>query len=134
MDFSEKLRILRTNKNLTQSQAAKLCNVSLRTYKGYELGERMPKSHEIFLSISEAFNVDVKSLMSDESEFILNIKNKHGNSSEKDARQMIDGVLGLFAGGELTLEDKKAVLDALEEAYYKAKLENKKYGKGKFNE
>ena len=34
---------------------------------------------------------------------------------------MINGVIGLFAGGDLTLEDKKAVLDTIEEAYYDAK-------------
>ena len=129
MTFKEKLRLLRSTMNLTQAEAAKLANVSLRTYKGYELGERMPKSHETYLQLAEAFNVDLKYLMSDEDEFVLNIKDKHGSQASKDAKEMIDGLLGLFAGGELSLDDKKAVLDALEEAYYKAKIENKKYGK-----
>jgi surface antigen len=40
---------------------------------------------------------------------------------------MINGVIGLMAGGELPEEDKKAILDAIQEAYYIAKVENKKY-------
>lgn len=127
MNFSEKLRLLRSNLRLTQREAADLAGVSLRTYKGYELGERMPKNHDTYMNLSSAFNVDLNVLLSDEEEFVLNIKEKHGSKAKKDAQEMIDGVLGLFAGGEISLEDKKAVLDALEEAYYKAKIENKKY-------
>ncbi|NLW53133.1 MAG: helix-turn-helix transcriptional regulator [Tissierellia bacterium] len=127
MDFSEKLRLLRSKQRLTQGEAAKLAGVSLRTYKGYELGERMPKNHDTYINLCSAFNVDLNLLLSDEEEFVLNIKEKHGSSAKRDAQEMIDGVLGLFAGGEISLEDKKAVLDALEEAYYKAKIENQKY-------
>ena len=40
---------------------------------------------------------------------------------------MVQGVIGLMAGGELPEEDKKAILDAISEAYYIARTENKKY-------
>ena len=40
---------------------------------------------------------------------------------------MVDGVIGLMAGGEIGEEDKKAILDSIQEAYYIAKSKNKKY-------
>ena len=38
-----------------------------------------------------------------------------------------------MAGGDLPEKDKKAILDAISEAYYIAKNENKKYGSNKRN-
>lgn len=126
MDFAEKLRILRTNLKLTQQDIANLSGVSLRTYKAYELGERTPRNHEVLIKLANVFEVDVDSLINDEEEFVLNIEQKHGELAKKDAKEIIEGVLGLFAGGQMSLEDKKAVLDALEEAYYIAKIEQDK--------
>lgn len=42
---------------------------------------------------------------------------------------MINGVIGLMAGGELPEDDKRAILDAISEAYYIAKMENEKKDK-----
>ena len=41
---------------------------------------------------------------------------------------------GLFAGGDLPDEDKDALFEAIQQAYWKAKLENKKYGRRKKGE
>lgn len=38
---------------------------------------------------------------------------------------------GLFAGGELPEEDKDALFEAIQEAYWQSKIENKKYGNRK---
>ena len=47
-----------------------------------------------------------------------------GKSGAEDARELVDGVIGLFAGGKLDDEDKQAVFEAIQEAYFRAKLES----------
>ena len=37
---------------------------------------------------------------------------------------LVNGMIGLFAGGTLSDEDKKAVVEAITEAYYKSKYQN----------
>ena len=36
---------------------------------------------------------------------------------------LVNGMLGLFAGGTLSDEDKKAVVEAITDAYYKSKYQ-----------
>ena len=45
----------------------------------------------------------------------------------KEAEDLVDGVIGLMAGGEIPEEDKRAILDAISEAYYIARQDSKKF-------
>jgi len=47
----------------------------------------------------------------------------------KQATALVSELSGLFAGGELTEEDRDAVMQSLQEAYWLAKKENRKYGR-----
>ncbi|HGA0722895.1 TPA: XRE family transcriptional regulator, partial [Streptococcus agalactiae] len=42
-----------------------------------------------------------------------------------------EGLSSLFAGGEISDEDKDAAFEAITRAYWEAKRENKKYGRKK---
>ena len=42
MDFKEKLKLLRTNNNLTQQQMSELLNITRQAYAKYEQGKREP--------------------------------------------------------------------------------------------
>lgn len=119
MNFSDKLKKLRSQSQLTQSDFANKIGVSLRTYKAYELGERRPRKHDIYLKIADIYDLDLNSLITDGEDLktLSHIENDY-----KDADVIIMEMLGLFSGGKLDLEDKKAVLDSLEEAYYIAKM------------
>lgn len=123
MNFAEKLKKLRDQSRLTQSEFASEIGVSLRTYKAYELGERRPRKHDIYLKIADIYNLDLNSLITDGEDLktLSHIKN-----NDKDSDVIIKEMLGLFSGGKLDLEDKKAVLDSLEEAYYIAKMKEEK--------
>ena len=72
-------------------------------------------------------------MVTDEEDFILSARERYGNSAARDAEEMVQGIIGLMAGGDLPEKDKKAILDAISEAYYIAKNENKKYGSNKRN-
>lgn len=123
MNFSDKLKKLRIQSNLTQNDSAKKIGVSLRTYKAYELGERRPRKHDIYLKIADIYDLDLNSLITDGED----LKNLNPiENDDKDTDTIIKEMLGLFSGGKLDLEDKKAVLDSLEEAYYIAKMKEEK--------
>lgn len=119
MNFSEKLKMLRQNHNLTQAEVAEKSGVSLRTYKAYELGERKPRKQEFFIDISKLYNIDLTSLIDDGKDLNEGFQDL---SLSKEPKVLLEEMLGLFAGGKLSLEDKKTVLDTLEEAYYIAKM------------
>ena len=123
MNFSDKLKKLRSQSQLTQSDFANKIGVSLRTYKAYELGERRPRKHDIYLKIADIYDLDLNSLITD-GEDLKTLS--HIENNDKDADVIIKEMLGLFSGGKLDLEDKKAVLDSLEEAYYIAKMKEEK--------
>lgn len=127
MSFGEKLREIRTQENLTQQEMADRIGVSLRTLKSYELGETLPRYRKIYHKIAEEFNVDVNYLLTEGDDFILSAGEKYGSRGMKGAQELIDNARTLFAGGELSEDDKKVVFDALQEAFFEAKLENKKY-------
>ncbi len=132
MNFGEKLREIRTKENLTQQEMADKIGVSLRTLKAYELGETLPRFRKIYHKIADEFNVDINYLLTEGDDFILTAGEKHGYRGSKGAEALIADARALFAGGELSEHDKKVVFDALQEAFFEAKLENKKYTPKKY--
>lgn len=128
MAFAEKLRDLRESKNMTQEELAKYCNVSLKTISRYESGQSKPRYRKTYDALAKALDTSHDYLVTDEDDFILRAYERYGAKGARDAKELVKGVIGLMAGGQLPEEDKKAILDAISEAYYIAKNENKKYG------
>ena len=59
---SSRMRMVRKASDATQDEAAKICEVSSRTYKDYELGRRsMPI--EVLAKFSKAFHVSAEELL-----------------------------------------------------------------------
>lgn len=131
MAFAEKLKELREGKNMTQEELANFCNVSLKTISRYESGQSKPRYRKTYDALAEALDTTHDYLVTDEEDFILSARERYGNVGAKDAEEMVNGVIGLMAGGEVPERDKKAILDAISEAYYIAKAENKKYSPNK---
>lgn len=66
MEFNKKLRTLRTNRNMSQSQLATALGISKSSISMYELSERQP-DFETLEAIADFFNVDMNCLLGDES-------------------------------------------------------------------
>ena len=132
MSFGKKLRDLREEKKLTQQELADQVGVSLKTISRYETNESHPRYRKIYDKLAEVLDTTHDYLVTDEDDFVLNARELYGSNGANDARKMVDGVVGLMAGGEVPEEDKKAILDAIQEAYYMAKTENKKYTPKKY--
>lgn len=84
------------------------------------------------VKIAEALGVDEKVLMSDEDYFVIEAHEKYGSRGKKDAEELVKNATALFAGGTISERDKALVLEAIQEAYFEAKIINKKYTPKKY--
>ncbi len=132
MKFSEKIRTERIKNNLTQQQLADKLGVALRTITSYETQDKYPRKREIYIKLSEIFEVDINYLLTEDEEFAIQAHEKYGARGAKQADNLINQMGALFAGGELTDNDKDAVMRAMQQIYWDAKEENKKYTPKKY--
>lgn len=65
MTFSKKLKALRAQNHLTQSDVAKYLNVARSTIAGYETKNRQP-SHEKLTALANLFHTSIDYLLDDE--------------------------------------------------------------------
>lgn len=132
MDFAEKLKYKRNREKLTQTELAEKVGLSLRTIQNYEGGTSLPKQQEIYDRLAQALNTDVNYLLTRGDSFISTAREEFGYRGMKDAKDLVHNAKTLFAGGSISEEDKETVLLALQEAFFEAKRENKKYTPKKY--
>lgn len=128
MHFGEKIRALRTERKWSQSETAEKIGVSLRTYQNYEACKMHPKQTALYGKISELFAVSTDYLLHDE----ITQPNPPADAPE-DPISGVDALIrtadALFAGGELSEDDKEKVILALNELYWRAKAKNQERGR-----
>lgn len=127
MNLSEKLKNARAAKQMSQSDLAKAAGISLRTIQNYETGGRLPKSRETYTKLAAALGIDEKILLDDNADFILRANERYGVRGAKQAWDLVDDFKVLAAGGEIAEEDMDEIMRALQEAYWDAKKNNRKY-------
>ena len=131
MAFADRLKEFREKENLSQADFAKMIGISTRTLVHYEDGERYPRDVEVYKKIAEVMNCDYNYLLEESDEFLNRVYNMGGKKELEKARALTEGLSSLFAGGEISDEDKDAAFEAITRAYCEAKRENKKYGRKK---
>lgn len=131
MELKDLIAKIRRMRRYTQAELAEKVGVSTRAIQNYEAGTRIPKK-DIIAKIADALNVDEKALFSDEDYFLIEAKEKYGSKGMADAQKLIASASALFAGGDISEEDKANVMEALQEAYWEAKITNKKYTPKKY--
>ena len=132
MKFCEKLNEARTRAGLKQEELAKALGVSLRTITNYESGERYPKKREIYYKLAELFHTEENYFLNEDEDFLLTAAEKYGSKGAKQARELMEEVSGLFAGGNIADEDLDEMMRGIQEAYWIAKEKNKKYTPKKY--
>ena len=80
MEFKDKLKEIRKDRNLTQEQIAKQANISVRTIANYESGKREPNV-EILFKICNALNIEIHDLFDNNDIAEIN-KNKNSKIDE----------------------------------------------------
>ncbi|MCH5272910.1 MAG: transcriptional regulator, partial [Lachnospiraceae bacterium] len=62
--------------------------------------------------------------LSEDEEFVLQAQQSYGYKGARDAEELVSDISALFAGGELSENEKDAVMRALQDAYWIAKERN----------
>jgi transcriptional regulator with XRE-family HTH domain len=127
MSFAERLRKKRVEAGLSQTELATHAGIHIRTVQNYESGYRYPNSLAITVKLAAALNTTSEYLLGEEGEYIIDAAEKGGTKAKRDIKALVSELSGLFAGGELSEEDRDAAMQALSEAYWIAKKESKKY-------
>lgn len=133
MLFGEKLKKLRLDANLSQSELAEALGVTRRSIIYYENGTRYPKTRDIIIKAASLFNVSADYLIGDDDEFVLQASARYGAGGQREALELVGQLGALFAGGTLDDGDKDKVFKAISDIYWESKELNKKYAGGSEN-
>lgn len=124
MRFGEKVRRLRTEKKLSQTELGKLCGLSLRTIRNYEVAGRYPKKREVYSKLAYALGCKVNYLLA-ENEDSETTQPLSLNKTEN----IINEISSFFADSEVSDAEKDTVMKALKASYsVEKKRRRKKFG------
>ena len=127
MDLKDRLKEKRAEAGLTQAELAQKAGVTTRTIQNYEMGERVPSNLGIAQKLADALGTTVEYLLGSGGKLIVEAHEKGGAKAARDVEELVSEVQGLFAGGRLDDEAMDGVMQALLDAYWLAKKENRKY-------
>lgn len=127
MTFGEKLKELRIRKGWTQEELAHKIGKQRRAIIRYESGECCPRRDD-YRKLAEIFNVDVNYLLTEDEKFMSDVREQYGRRGQLQAAEVFSQARELFAGGELSEQDKEAFISALQEIF----LESKKRAREKY--
>ncbi|MBQ3841180.1 MAG: helix-turn-helix transcriptional regulator [Ruminiclostridium sp.] len=122
MTFSEKLQKARKKIDLTQAELAEQIGVTSRSVQNYEMGARYPK-RDILARICKVLGVRIEYLVGSD-DFLGIVEAEDGDKGVEAAKELLSCAGALFAGGELSEEDKDKVMLALQKIYWKEKEKN----------
>lgn len=131
MKFSERLKKIREEQGLTQVQLSELTGITTRQIQKYEGGQARPRL-DAAEKIAKALNISADELLGNADMLIAQAKEKYGTRGAKQAQQLTEEVTGLFAGGDMAEEDMDIMMRAIQDAYWIAKENNKKYTPKKY--
>ncbi|MBE6679888.1 MAG: helix-turn-helix transcriptional regulator [Ruminococcaceae bacterium] len=112
MEFKKRIKLLRRERGMTQREVAEKIGVTYRTYQNYEAGVSTPQS-KVLARLSHVFEVSMDMLTGD-----VAVAEPTGNS---ELDELLSEMKALFSGGKLRDEDKKYVIEALTEAFWRTK-------------
>ena len=127
MKFGEKLRRLREQRGMTQDDVAKAIGITRRSYIHYETGNRYPRTRDKYEALAKLFDVETDYLYMENEIFVGETREKYGSCGKHQANALVNELAGLFAGGDLSDEDKTEIMRSLERAFWMAKEENTKH-------
>jgi len=121
MKFGEKVKDLREQRKMTQEELSKAAGISLRTVQYYEQGTSYPRNREIYSTLAGIFEVDINYLLTEDEEFLAEAVAKYGRRGRIQAEDILEQAHTLFAGGELSEEDRLAFVHEIQQLYFDSK-------------
>lgn len=137
--FSDKVKEARTSLGLSQPQLAQSIGITTRSVQAYESGDKKPRA-SVMAKLAKALKVSIKFLSDDECEdpvadiekdnYITEARERYGSKGVRDVDQLLADNAALFAGGDLSQEQKDAFFEAVMKSYITCKEEARvKFGK-----
>ena len=130
--FPEKVCDARAALGISQSKLAEEVGVSLRTILAYEKGEKRPRPSTM-IQLAKALKVSIKFLSDDNCEdpmediekndYIAEARAHYGAKGARDMETLLSETTALFAGGDLSEEQKRDFYEAIAVAYFSCKKE-----------
>lgn len=132
MTFGEKVKNLRKTKGISQTQLAEAIGVTNRAVRSWEVEGRYPKQHDLYQKLADTLGCDISYLMTEGESFITEATEQYGSRGAKQAQQILEQAAAMFAGGELSDEDKTAFMDEIQMLYLDSKKRAKKFTPKKY--
>ena len=130
--FAEKLRDARYTLGISQTELGEKVGVSLRSILAYEKGMSTPRQSTI-MNLAKVLGVSVKFLTDESCEnpvediekdgYIEEARERYGARGARDLNTLISENCALFAGGDLSPDEKDVFFEALTKAYIASKEE-----------
>ena len=128
--FEEKVKVARVELGMTQQELADATGVSKRAIINYERGEKKPRPTTL-LALAKALKVSTKFLSDPECDdpvadiekdgYIEEARERYGSKGARDVDALLAENAALFAGGELSQEQKDVFFQAIMTAYVTSK-------------
>lgn len=137
--IGDKVRALRLSKQITLTELSRASGLSDRTIRYIENNERTP-SVDTVKKLADALDIGTDYFMDDDlfaeqmhnEEFLAKAKEKYGSRGKAQARYVVDRAAALYAGGELSDEERQAFKREMEEIFWDSKEDAKKYTPKKY--
>ena len=121
MKFGEKLRTLRKDQNLSQTELAKRLHVSRRTICCWENEGRFPKERHLLDSLAEILDCPVEYLISEQPGIVSDVYEKFGNQRSYISKNLLLDVEAYFTSSYISQDEKDTFMFAIHEAYIKSR-------------
>lgn len=143
MNFGEKVKDLREKQNMTQKELATAVGLSLRTIASYEKSGVYPRTQDVYERLASVLNCDTNYLKTEEKnvdyiyhtpeeDFLIEAKGSYGSRGKQQAQQIVAQTAALFAGGDLSDEDKTAFMREISSIFFDSKERAKKFTPKKY--
>lgn len=123
MQFGEKLVVLRKKKGIKQKDFCQAIGTSIRTVRGWEQEGRYPKSHDMYKKIAEVLECSENYLLTEDESFSAQVTELYGDRGAEQAKAVLEQAKALYAGGELSDEDRLTFLQDIQRLFLESKQE-----------
>ena len=133
MKFGDKVRELRKEKGLSQAELARAVGVSARSVAAYESGASYPRYRETYETLAAALGTEANYLRTEDEasaegeDFLTNVGERYGSRGRRQAQAILEDAGRLFAGGDLSEEDKLAFVTELQQLFLDSKERARKF-------
>ena len=127
MEFSEKLKKARIAKQMSQKELAEATGITTRTIQNYETTKKLPKKRDTYKKLADALGISEEDLLDGNTDFVLRASAHYGSRGARQAWDLVADLKAMWAGGEMEEDDMDAIMQAVQEAYWDAKKNNRKY-------